>query len=271
MLGDLLALGTGLMSDNRQRALTREQMRMADSQFRAQMDQSIQRRVADARKAGIHPLFALGASVGVSPTFSAGGGRVGGRAAQAANNLATNLARAQIAKTEAEAQLAASEAARVRQDMSSQGRDMPKDIPETASVQNKALAEKGLIEIVPPQIPAREAVGRQAGTAPMWRTMQLESGAKIRVPSEEAMLDEAGQVTTVGQMALHQMARAITPYYVNDKSFARAWNRLWKFTPPPIREIKVVPKNRRRRAWIIRRPSWVPVKVWRAAGQALGI
>ena len=36
----------------------------ATDQFNAQMDTSIQRRVVDAKKAGIHPLFALGGSVG---------------------------------------------------------------------------------------------------------------------------------------------------------------------------------------------------------------
>lgn len=38
-------------------------------QFRQQMDEVIQRRVADARKAGVHPLYALGMS-GASPTAS---------------------------------------------------------------------------------------------------------------------------------------------------------------------------------------------------------
>ena len=63
-------------SDKAQRRnirLTREQMAQAQAQFDAQMDESIQRRVKDAELAGIHPLFAMGASSGASPTISAGG------------------------------------------------------------------------------------------------------------------------------------------------------------------------------------------------------
>lgn len=41
--------------------------KQAQDQFDAQMDQTIQRRVADAKQAGIHPLYALGASPGASP------------------------------------------------------------------------------------------------------------------------------------------------------------------------------------------------------------
>lgn len=56
----------------------------AKKQFRQNMDESIQRRVADAKKAGIHPLFALGGSLGASPTFMAGQSPLGGAAASVA-------------------------------------------------------------------------------------------------------------------------------------------------------------------------------------------
>lgn len=46
---------------------------LARQQFNAQMDESIQRRVADALKAGINPLAALGYSGGASPTFHTDG------------------------------------------------------------------------------------------------------------------------------------------------------------------------------------------------------
>lgn len=47
--------------------------KLAGKQFDAQMDETIQRRVTDAKKAGIHPLYALGASSGASPTASISG------------------------------------------------------------------------------------------------------------------------------------------------------------------------------------------------------
>ena len=49
--------------------------RAANDQFNANLDTSIQRRVADARKAGISPLAALGATTGASPTITVSGGR----------------------------------------------------------------------------------------------------------------------------------------------------------------------------------------------------
>lgn len=54
-----------------------------NAQVHAERNSAIQRTVADARAAGLHPVFALGGAVNASPTFSVGGGdsadlRVGG-------------------------------------------------------------------------------------------------------------------------------------------------------------------------------------------------
>lgn len=68
-LGDLVSAGVSLFEGDKQRSLSKKQ-------FKMQMDESIQRRVADAKKAGIHPLFGLGASVGASPTTHYGGGDI---------------------------------------------------------------------------------------------------------------------------------------------------------------------------------------------------
>ena len=57
-------------------------------------DTAIQRRVADARRAGIHPLFALGAGTSGSPAFSVGGGDGGRDLAAAGLGLQHSLAAA---------------------------------------------------------------------------------------------------------------------------------------------------------------------------------
>lgn len=105
--------------------------KQAQAQFNAQMDQSIQRRVIDAKKAGVHPLFALGASVGASPTISAGAdnsmasgveaaAQQTGNALQSWGNrkiaaverdLGIRQAEANISRTEAERDLALAQAA----------------------------------------------------------------------------------------------------------------------------------------------------------------
>lgn len=70
--GSLIAGGAsilgGLMGSNSEKKAVKESKR----QFEIQANEAIQRRVADARKAGVHPLFALGASANISPTISAG-------------------------------------------------------------------------------------------------------------------------------------------------------------------------------------------------------
>lgn len=50
----------------------------AQAQFDQQMDHSVRRRVEDAKRAGVHPLFALGASAGASPTATISGQSDGG-------------------------------------------------------------------------------------------------------------------------------------------------------------------------------------------------
>ena len=69
MLGDLLDFAGGLIQAGENRRQRAKDRALAREQFDAQMDESIQRRIADAEKAGIHPLFAMGASVGAAPTL----------------------------------------------------------------------------------------------------------------------------------------------------------------------------------------------------------
>lgn len=83
-------------------------------------DKGVQVRVADAQKAGVHPLFALGyQSPGYNPPFMGTGesGSLGGEAtrrfgdaSRAFSDLSLRLVQANIAKTEAEAHKANSEA-----------------------------------------------------------------------------------------------------------------------------------------------------------------
>lgn len=65
----------------------------AQAQFDQQMDHSVRRRVEDAKRAGLHPLFALGASPGASPTAhisgqSDSGSLIGEGIGQAARSVA---------------------------------------------------------------------------------------------------------------------------------------------------------------------------------------
>lgn len=175
----------------------------ARRQFNQQMNESIQRRVADARAAGVHPLFALGASVGASPTITAGqygsgsavgdalqgvGGAIKGYSAakglQRMQAAQIRSAEASAARDEAEAQLALSNAKRVEQDMASRGHD---------GFQMHAYGAKkspdlvfGPAEFVAPQVPFSQEVGVRAGNIPERIRMTGRDGRTIDVINPEA-------------------------------------------------------------------------------------
>ena len=222
--GDLLSLGLGLHADKKNRRLQRDQMAMAQRQFDAQMDEQVQRRVADAEKAGIHPLFALGASVGASPTLSSGGRTQGSEAARAAQGLARNLAAAQIAKTEAEAQLAASQAARVRQDMNSQGRDLPMVAPGFMGPGARSgaggvgpPAPRGMLHRDIPEVTVSRKYPdryneKARRTFPEPTKLYLDvwdqaRGEWVQVFNPDLGLDEVGQIFAIGSIAESEIRR----------------------------------------------------------------
>lgn len=64
----------GLIGSHRSKKNNDLQLAESRRQFDINTNESIQRRVQDALKAGINPLAALGANVGSSPTIHAGGG-----------------------------------------------------------------------------------------------------------------------------------------------------------------------------------------------------
>ena len=70
LLGGLFGSKESSKQRSQDRALTEHQMAEQRRQFDVTMDESIRRRVADAKAAGLHPLFALGGSAGASPTAS---------------------------------------------------------------------------------------------------------------------------------------------------------------------------------------------------------
>lgn len=209
---ELLALGVqfmgGLMGqqsankDRRENALNRMQ---AQRQFDAQMDQSVQRRVKDARKAGVHPLFALGASVGASPTISAQGGQNSGNPMGAAlnamastlNSLETN--RAKAARDHAEAQLLDSERKRIEQDLQHRGagsgvRTFP--LPEDSVYKPQGVV-LGDAEYVSPQVKKSQRPGVVSGTNAGRIEVMTETGQVYTLPNPDLGLDEVGQIEFV--------------------------------------------------------------------------
>ena len=191
MLLDMLSLGAdfvgGLMGQQSQKSMHKKQLAQAQSQFDSQMDESVTRRVADAKKAGIHPLFAMGASSGASPTISSGSEPRGQPMATAMSRMADTLAQAQARKDEALAMLANSQAAQIKQDMASQGRD----------VVSEADLVEGPAKFYAPEVPFSSSAGVRAGPVPEYIETVIPDGRKLKVINPDLNMDEVNQVKYV--------------------------------------------------------------------------
>jgi len=195
--------------------------KIAKEQFNAQMDESVQRRVADAQKAGIHPLFALGASVGASPTthVSAGssteniaravGAYTGLKGQAAAQARADKLLASEILKNNAQASSDASLAALhdanralIQQKLTTQGRDGIGKGAITYPLGTK-MADQDLIlgppEIVNPQVQTSKSLGVVSGTNPGFQDWVFPGGIKVRTWANAMQMDELKQADVLGK------------------------------------------------------------------------
>ena len=198
--GSLIGAGANLLGGLFGSSSAKKARRQAQHQFDQQMDYSVQRRVADARKAGIHPLFALGASVGASPTTLAGDtsmqdalGRAGenvARGARASSAAALDRRRieSQIKVDEAQASYYNSLAARTGQEINSRGSDGARvfaydTAPEAPDIQY------GPYELVSPEVKYSKSPGVQAGTQPSSMEVMMPNGEKILVPASDEVAE----------------------------------------------------------------------------------
>lgn len=192
---ELLSLGAdllgGIFGSKKQDKMQRQQLAQAQAQFDAQMDQSVQRRVKDAKQAGVHPLFALGASVGSSPTISSGNAPESNPMQSALTSMARTLGvieqnRASAKRDEAEAALLDSERARIEQDMRSKGSDATKT-PEAPEFPPAPTGYRN---------PGR-GEGGQAGRFPDRIRVVDTAGNEYDLPNPDLGLDEVGQIEYV--------------------------------------------------------------------------
>lgn len=209
---ELLGLGLnflggamGEMSASRNRRLQFRQMQQAQKQFDAQMDQSIQRRVKDAKSAGVHPLFALGASVGSSPTISSSSSEPQGSPAQAAlSSMAAQLGiiegnRAAAKRDEAQAALFDSERKRIEMGLNYKTQDNEAltvfGNPRKLDAVGRPIIPQGndpsaLSIVRPAEDTAQKAPGVRAGETPMWVDVRGADGKTTRTLNPELEWDE---------------------------------------------------------------------------------
>lgn len=182
----------------------------------------IQRRVDDARKAGIHPLYAIGAQTYNAPAVYTGGtnlsnslGRAGqdlgtaltrmlDRGAQKQKDLNNRLLEAQIAESDARKELLLSKSARERQAAQQgigvadlgvmdevsggkPGRTSPGIIKESRLLSKQPGFGEGLIDVRPAQQKTRKKnmPGVIAGLQEGYQTYILPGGFPIQIPGAE--------------------------------------------------------------------------------------
>lgn len=225
-----LGAGASIFGGEKDRGLSKKQ-------FKEQMDESIQRRVADARKAGIHPLFALGAASGASPTTTYGGGDIAAAGEALGHGLrewdrsrsekkliereqarqdqlassqihATN---AQAGRDAAEAALLDSQRARLEQDMISRGHDGVHGAGSVYAIGKLPGGDPAQPDIFygpakpyNPEVPTSKSIGIQAGTAPGTKDIVMPDGRKINVYSDAVQADEINQIDIIYQRAIHK-------------------------------------------------------------------
>lgn len=162
----------------------------------------IQMRTADAEKAGVHPVYALGASTpSFTPVTSGAGEIIAGQGAAVGRGIRDHqLAEAQAEamdastkKDQAQALMYANEAARIRQAMNSGGTGTytaPADVVvgayrEGAPLQSHPLYQDA-VKLEPDSMVSRDAglAGQTAGrNHPSMREFQLPNGDSILLPA----------------------------------------------------------------------------------------
>lgn len=174
--------------------------RLAQERFARE---GIQMRVADAEKAGVHPVYALGASTpsyapvtsGAPEMIASAGDQIGKGIRNARlDEVQQNLAAAQMTKDYAQAQMYVNEAARIKQAMNSGGTGTyraPQDVVVGAyddrhrRVESHPLYEDA-VKLSPDEMVSRDAglAGQTAGrNHPSMREFQMPNGDSILLPA----------------------------------------------------------------------------------------
>lgn len=220
LLGGIMGRKSQKRATDAQNRLYQQSLNQAQGQFDAQMDQSIQRRVSDAKKAGVHPLFAMGASVGASPTLSAGqpprqptGSAMGDALTAMSEKLGFNRVNAaQAARDEAEAQLLNSQRKRIELELMSQGRDGARTYAYGEKpVEQGSDVAYGQPTFYQPEIP-KHAPGKPhlvAGTKPGFIEIKMPDGRVVENYDPDLGLDEIGQINYALERARHYTTDAM--------------------------------------------------------------
>lgn len=180
-------------------------------QFQVMMNESVQRRVGDAKRAGIHPLAALGMSPSAGPTLTgAGAGAEGDAIARGGESLANaiggkRLQDAQLEQVNSSKELNEAQAAYYR---SLAARASPNSPGTDGSqldngVRTYPYPEAEMPIYVRPEVPTRDSTGYQTGRRPAMELQRLPDGRHLK--QFTGQMDEVNQVYAIQQLAKYAL------------------------------------------------------------------
>lgn len=248
--GSLIGAGAnllgGLFGSSSNRSMMRDQLRYQ----REFAQHGIRWRVEDAKAAGLHPLYAMGAQVtpysptlipdSVGPALAEAGQNIGRAVAAtqtAEERMMTQLtlekARKDLAETDARIGLLESE--RLRNLTEAHGKPFPAGggaftfamgdegtvYPSRALPARSNALPVGLVDLRPPDLPlaaSHAAPQDMAGVPPLWREYQLAPGRKIALPGGVSG-DVSESLETLSESAA-LMAMVLSE---NDRRFGKGW------------------------------------------------
>lgn len=206
--------------------------RNAMDQFHAQMDTTIQRRVADAKKAQVSPWLALGSPAGASPTIHAGGqSDSGARAAQAINQTIGGAVQRAGQKGLIDSQIKANLGSAARDETQAQynlSRIARDDQAAGSSNTGPGIVTgpDGMVDVQPPIQSTfhTKKVGTDPAKNPMFTTFVDSEGKEHKLPTEQfaQVIEDAGSVVAAQQWLKREWAEF--------KARGRAENNpVWRF------------------------------------------
>lgn len=203
LAGNIIPAGINMINARRQQAAADRQARSNEAMQREFAQHGIRWRVEDAKAAGLHPLYALGAQTpqfqpvysqdSMGPAVAEAGQQVG-RAIRAlgtyeereAQRLSLELLRGQVAEQDARAGILADELAAMRRERGytwpSGFQTFPLDNPDIPS---GGLMRSSVIDGQPDSLDPRAGSDRTVSNVhpyPMWTQFQLTDGRKMVLP-----------------------------------------------------------------------------------------
>lgn len=233
--GSLISAGGSLLGGLLGKSSADKRAKQTAALAREMAQYGIRWKVKDAKKAGIHPLYALGASSNISPTLPAGD-TLGASVAEAAASVGrgmvgkkqSELIDQQIQESKSRQMLnEAQSVALAGQDTARQGArtfgDANLDVAMGVQTWPPPDSKQEIVEVVPTQVPTTKPGDRstKAGNQPFFVEYTRKDGTIGRALNPDLGMDEVGQVYVAAAEGKHWAKKMWTAFRLTRKMQAK--------------------------------------------------